>query len=199
MTIITILCSETKLSYVNEILNFVANLLLDDEYVSHFQLWNYYLSWNCRLTFISCIVRVYFSCALHSATLTIRKPRARSSIHWIWFVSERRQKISNTAATRLFGLMSSGSSITPRFIVQVKWLQFHRFHGHFRTERWFNHSLDEAFAVKATKWLLDFTKEEIYAIRLCHECYYNANQKRDDWFTKPCSIPHILVFAKQPE
>ncbi|XP_055301652.1 uncharacterized protein LOC129568114 [Sitodiplosis mosellana] len=59
------------------------------------------------------------------------------------------------------------------------------------------HRSGDELAVKATKWLLKFTKDELYTIRLCHECYWNANQKRDDWFTKPCTMPHILIWAKQ--
>lgn len=50
---------------------------------------------------------------------------------------------------------------------------------------------------KAIKWLIDFTKNEIYTIRLCHECYWNANHNRNDWFTMSCTKPHLLIWAKQ--
>lgn len=32
---------------------------------------------------------------------------------------------------------------------------------------------------------------------MCHECYLNANHNRDNWFVKPCSSPHLLVWIKQ--
>lgn len=62
-----------------------------------------------------------------------------------------------------------------------------------------NDTLGDAAAVEALKWLLKFTKNEIYTIRLCHECYRNANLKHDDWFVMPCKQPHLLVYAKQKD
>lgn len=56
---------------------------------------------------------------------------------------------------------------------------------------------DDAAAIEATKWLINFTKGEIYTIRLCHECYWRANKHQDNWFTKLCTKPHLLVWAKQ--
>lgn len=44
--------------------------------------------------------------------------------------------------------------------------------------------------------MLKFTREELYNIRLCYECYKNANQFKDNWFTMPCENPHLLVWAK---
>lgn len=38
-------------------------------------------------------------------------------------------------------------------------------------------------------------KQEMYEIDTCHECYYNANTKKD-WFSEVCSKPHILLWAK---
>lgn len=35
----------------------------------------------------------------------------------------------------------------------------------------------------------------MYEIETCHECYYNANTKKD-WFAEVCSKPHILLWAK---
>lgn len=48
-----------------------------------------------------------------------------------------------------------------------------------------------------TKWLIEFTKGEIYSIRLCHECYVNANVFPVNWFIKPCKKHHLLVWAQQ--
>lgn len=36
----------------------------------------------------------------------------------------------------------------------------------------------------------------MYDIDTCHECYYNANTCKTDWFVEVCSRPHILVWAK---
>lgn len=35
----------------------------------------------------------------------------------------------------------------------------------------------------------------MYEIETCHECYYNANTKKD-WFIEVCSKPHMLLWAK---
>lgn len=56
---------------------------------------------------------------------------------------------------------------------------------------------DDAGAIEATKWLINFTKGEIYTIRLCHECYWRANKHQDNWFIELCTKPHLLVWAKQ--
>ncbi|XP_055312550.1 uncharacterized protein LOC129574495 [Sitodiplosis mosellana] len=59
------------------------------------------------------------------------------------------------------------------------------------------HRSGDKYAIEGLKWLTKFTKNEIYTIRLCHECYRNANQNPKDWFTKPCAKPHILVWVQQ--
>ncbi|KAJ6635178.1 Protein kinase C-binding protein 1 [Pseudolycoriella hygida] len=46
------------------------------------------------------------------------------------------------------------------------------------------------------KTLFKVSKQEIYDIDTCHECYYNANTFQADWFVEVCSRPHILVWAK---
>lgn len=46
------------------------------------------------------------------------------------------------------------------------------------------------------KAVFKICKQEIYDIDTCHECYYNANTCKTDWFVEVCSRPHILVWAK---
>lgn len=43
---------------------------------------------------------------------------------------------------------------------------------------------------------MDFTGEEMFNIRLCHECYSNANQHPHNWLTMICSEPHLVVWVK---
>lgn len=50
-------------------------------------------------------------------------------------------------------------------------------------------------ALKAVKWLLDVTKESIYSIRMCDECYLGLVECRR--FDVVCKQPHLLVWAKQ--
>lgn len=48
----------------------------------------------------------------------------------------------------------------------------------------------------ATKWLLKFTRDELHSIRLCHECYVNANEHPKEWFSMVCKETHPVVWAK---
>lgn len=34
-------------------------------------------------------------------------------------------------------------------------------------------------------------------IEECHGCYANANEYPDNWFTKPCLKPHLVLWAKK--
>lgn len=51
--------------------------------------------------------------------------------------------------------------------------------------------------VKSTKILLNIAKEELYSIRMCHECHSRANEGNANWFVSTCQQPHLLVWAKQ--
>lgn len=58
-----------------------------------------------------------------------------------------------------------------------------------------------SFTVDSTKCrilrqLVSYCENELYEIDLCSECYCNANEHPDDWFTMVCEHPHILVWAK---
>lgn len=44
--------------------------------------------------------------------------------------------------------------------------------------------------------LVSFCENELYDIDLCSECYRNANEFPDNWFTMVCEHPHLLVWAK---
>lgn len=48
----------------------------------------------------------------------------------------------------------------------------------------------------ATHWLLKFTRDELHSIRLCHECYANANEHPNEWFSMVCNEHHPVVWAK---
>lgn len=43
---------------------------------------------------------------------------------------------------------------------------------------------------------MKFTREELCSIRLCHECYKNANEHPDEWSTMVCEAKHPVVWAK---
>lgn len=49
---------------------------------------------------------------------------------------------------------------------------------------------------KAANWLLKFTSGELYSIRLCHECYTNANEHPTEWIYMVCKQRHPVVWAK---
>lgn len=46
--------------------------------------------------------------------------------------------------------------------------------------------------------MVKYAKDEIDQIRLCHTCYDYKNRKPNNWFTAPCSPPHILLWAQKP-
>lgn len=50
-------------------------------------------------------------------------------------------------------------------------------------------------AAKIVKWLIDMSKEEIYSIRMCNDCYMSLIQHHR--FDMVCKQPHLLVWAKQ--
>lgn len=50
-------------------------------------------------------------------------------------------------------------------------------------------------AAKIVKWLLDMAKEEVYSIRMCHECYIGLVQNHR--IDVVCKQPHLIVWAKQ--
>lgn len=65
-------------------------------------------------------------------------------------------------------------------------------------ETFFNNSqyfLEIPKLTSLAKLSVKICKQEMYEIETCHECYYNANTKKD-WFAEVCSKPHILLWAK---
>lgn len=48
----------------------------------------------------------------------------------------------------------------------------------------------------ALKTLLKASKQEMFDIETCAECYSNANTKADTWFTEVCTKPHLILWAK---
>lgn len=54
---------------------------------------------------------------------------------------------------------------------------------------------DNADDLRVTKRMEKFCMREIYDIEMCHECYDRSNSM-DDWFTKVCDPPHLLVWAR---
>lgn len=47
------------------------------------------------------------------------------------------------------------------------------------------------------KSIMRMLKHEISEIEVCADCYWNSIEKNDEnWFTEPCRVPHLLVFAK---
>lgn len=48
----------------------------------------------------------------------------------------------------------------------------------------------------SSRMLLDYFKEEIESVKKCAQCYRNANEAPNDWFTLVCDEPHLIVWAK---
>lgn len=67
--------------------------------------------------------------------------------------------------------------------------------------KWIVHNVKSrkpnAVEKSALKWLMTFTRREMDSIRLCHECYKNANEHPADWFSMVCNERHPVVWAKQ--
>lgn len=66
--------------------------------------------------------------------------------------------------------------------------------------QWLLHNLyiffpDSTKLTSLGKNVVKVCKQEMYEIETCHECYYNANTRKE-WFTEVCSRPHILLWAK---
>lgn len=43
---------------------------------------------------------------------------------------------------------------------------------------------------------MEFIDAEIKGLKMCTECYLNATQYPDQWFTMVCAQPHLLIKAK---
>lgn len=44
--------------------------------------------------------------------------------------------------------------------------------------------------------LTKYCHSELYSMDICSECFRNANESTDSWFTKVCEYPHLLVWAR---
>lgn len=43
---------------------------------------------------------------------------------------------------------------------------------------------------------MKFTRNELQSVRRCHECYVNANEHPNQWFSMVCGGHHPVVWAK---
>lgn len=50
--------------------------------------------------------------------------------------------------------------------------------------------------MKSVRSLLTFTKKELESADICSECYFNANERPQTFFTDVCAMPHLVVWAK---
>lgn len=57
-------------------------------------------------------------------------------------------------------------------------------------------SLETNDKTKTSRILIDYFNEEIDSVKKCAECYRNANDAPDNWFTLVCDEPHLIVWAK---
>uniref|UniRef100_A0A182W030 Protein kinase C-binding protein 1 n=1 Tax=Anopheles minimus TaxID=112268 RepID=A0A182W030_9DIPT len=55
---------------------------------------------------------------------------------------------------------------------------------------------DKMDLLKDARAMQKKAKNEIDEMEPCPECYKHANTQAERWFTKPCSKPHLLVWAK---
>lgn len=52
-------------------------------------------------------------------------------------------------------------------------------------------------AIEDVRHLLKVCKDEMFNIETCSECFVKSSSKtKDDWFTKVCAKPHLLIWAK---
>lgn len=58
----------------------------------------------------------------------------------------------------------------------------------------FSH-LENHEKAKIASALLKYFDEEIAKVKVCAECYLNA-QTNSDWFEMVCSKPHLIIWAK---
>ena len=57
--------------------------------------------------------------------------------------------------------------------------------------------LDQSKFIQLARTLLNKARHEISEIEICPECYLRSAQpSTTDCFTKPCTIPHTLCWAK---
>jgi hypothetical protein len=57
--------------------------------------------------------------------------------------------------------------------------------------------LDQSKLTNIARTLLKIAAHEMTEIEICPECYLRSAQPiTTDWFTKPCTIPHTLCWAK---
>ncbi|CAF1051921.1 unnamed protein product [Rotaria magnacalcarata] len=62
--------------------------------------------------------------------------------------------------------------------------------------KWIVHN-NQSKLTNIARTFLKITRHEMTEIELCSECYLRSTQVvSTDWFTKPCSIPHTLCWAK---
>lgn len=59
----------------------------------------------------------------------------------------------------------------------------------------FFHSEDHE-KCKSARALYDYSITEIKILRKCAECYANANNNPNDWFSLVCRKPHLIIWAK---
>lgn len=52
---------------------------------------------------------------------------------------------------------------------------------------------------KAVKYLLGNCRRDVESIRKCSECFRAWTEDRLTYFTRACSKPHLLIFAKTPD
>ncbi|XP_052902257.1 uncharacterized protein LOC128309819 [Anopheles moucheti] len=65
---------------------------------------------------------------------------------------------------------------------------------------WIVHNMsiypDKVMLLKQARAMQKKAKNEIDEMEPCYECYIYANTRSEQWFTEPCSKPHLLVWAK---
>lgn len=61
----------------------------------------------------------------------------------------------------------------------------------------FNLILINLIAAKVARdWVMELARGELLSIRLCHECYVNANEHPAEWMSMVCNGHHPVIWAK---
>ena len=57
-------------------------------------------------------------------------------------------------------------------------------------------SLGDAIVQEAVHSLREQCKRDVKSIQACSDCFEYWMDDHDDYFTRVCSVPHLLIYAK---
>ena len=92
---------------------------------------------------------------------------------------------------------------TGMFLSDMKWILHNSIISHggksdpLSPDHHHHRCLDQSRLTQNARTLLKKARHETTEIEICSDCYLRSAQVDSiDWFIKPCSIPHVLCWAK---